>query len=192
MSANWFIALPVTAGPWFDALQPPAAVRLFGPSDLHVTVAFLGPVREDRALAAFAHAALFPLDPRMVRLGPVECLGSKRRPSAFSALLLDGRAEVEAALGAVRERMWEAAEARRDTRPPLAHVTLARPSRRATTAEHRQAMRWATALDLGAPSVRLHSIALYTWSEDRKSTLFRIVSSLPLTAATTRRAERNA
>jgi len=185
MSANWFIALPVAAGPWFDALQPPAGVRLFGPSDLHVTVAFLGPVREDQALAAFAQAPAFALDPTEVRLGPVECLGSKLRPSAFSALLLDGRAEVEAALGAVRERMWDAAEARRDTRPPLAHVTLARPSRRATTSQHQQAMRWARAIDLGAPSVHLHSIALYTWSADRESSLFRTVRSLPLTAATT-------
>jgi 2'-5' RNA ligase len=184
MSANWFIALPVAAGPWFDALEPPAGVRLFGPSDLHVTVAFLGPVREQQALEAFAHAPAFALDSREVRLGAVECLGSKQRPSAFSALLLDGRTEVEAAFGAVRERMWDAADARRDTRPPLAHVTFARPSRRATTAEHQQAMRWARALDLGAPSVQLHSIALYTWSEDRTSTLFRTIRSLPLPAAT--------
>lgn len=181
MRANWFIALPVAAGPWLEALQPPPGVRMFGPRDLHVTVAFLGPVREDQARAAFAQS--FSLAPLQVQLGPVECLGSKRRPSAFSALLLGGRAEVEAAMGAARERMWEAAEARRDTRPPLAHVTFARPMRRASDAEHKQAVRWATALELGAPSAQLDRIALYTWSEDRSVTLFRIVQELPLTAA---------
>jgi 2'-5' RNA ligase len=183
MSANWFIALPVPAGPWFEALQPPDGVRLFGASDLHLTVAFLGAASEAQAQAAFEHAPSFPLPALQVRLGPVECLGSKRRPSAFSALLLDGRAEVEAAMGAVRKQMWDAAQARHDERPPLAHVTLARPSRRATTEDVKQAAHWAKTLDLGAPSVCIDSIALYTWSEDRKHTLFRTVSILPLTAA---------
>lgn len=183
MAANWFIALPVPAGPWFDALQPPAGVRMFGPLDLHLTVAFLGPVREDQALAAFQHAASFPLEPLQIRLGPVECLGSKRRPSAFSALLLDGRVEVEAALAAAREQMWDAAGARHDSRPPLAHVTFARPSRRTTGSELEQAMRWATALDLGGPSLFLDRIALYTWSGDRQVALFRTVRALPLGAA---------
>ncbi|HET8933009.1 MAG TPA: hypothetical protein VFN67_06210 [Polyangiales bacterium] len=183
MSANWFIALPVSAGPWFDALQPPDGVRLFGASDLHLTVAFLGAVSEAQAHAAFEHAQRFPLRSLRVRLGPVECLGSKRRPSAFSALLLDGRAEVEAAMGATRTQMWDAAGARHDARQPLAHVTLARPSRRATTDDVDRAARWANALDLGAPSTELVSIALYTWSEDRKLTLFRTVATLPLAAA---------
>lgn len=184
--ANWFIGLPVPAGPWFHALQPPEGVRQFGPSDLHVTVAFLGAVQEAQALAAFAYAPDFPLPASEVQLGPVECLGSKRRPSAFSALLLTGRAEVEAALSSVREQMWEAAQARRDTRPPLAHVTFARPSRRAARDDYQRALRWAKGLQLGAPSVRLERIALYTWSEDRQTSLFRVVRELPLRAASAR------
>lgn len=183
MSANWFIALPVAAGPWFDALQPPAGVRLFGAEDLHLTVAFLGAVTERQARSAFEHAEQFPLATLGVQLGPVECLGSKRRPSAFSALLLAGRGEVEAALGETRQRMWDAAQARHDLRPPLAHVTLARPCRRATQAEVEQAARWARGLDLGGPTVQLDQIALYTWSEDRKLALFRRVATLPLSAA---------
>ena len=185
MSANWFIALPVPSGPWFDVMQPPDGVRLFGASDLHLTVAFLGAVTEAQAHAAFEHAPGFPLHALRVTLGAVECLGSKRRPSAFSALLLEGRVAVEAAMGATRTQMWDAAGARHDSRPPLAHVTLARPSRRATAVEVRSAASWASALRLGAPSVLLDSIALYTWSEDRTLTLFRRVASLPLTAAGT-------
>lgn len=183
MSANWFIGLPVPPGPWFEALQPPDGVRLFGASDLHLTVAFLGAVTEAQAQAAFEHASSFPLQALRVQLGTVECLGSKRRPSAFSALLLEGRTQVEAAMGATRERMWDAASARHDQRPPLAHVTLARPSRRATTLEVEHAEAWARGLDLAGPFVQLDSIALYTWSEDRKLNLFRKLASLPLTAA---------
>jgi 2'-5' RNA ligase len=183
MPANWFIALPVAPGPWFDVLQPPDGVRKFGPSDLHMTVAFLGAVAEHCAQRAFEHARAFPLRPLDVSLGPVAGLGSQRRPAAFSALLIEGRAEVESALAATREQMWNAADARHDTRPPLAHVTLARPARRASSHEVQRAASWASALDLGAPSVHIDQIALYTWSEDRKTALFRRVASLPLSAA---------
>ncbi|MET0390284.1 MAG: hypothetical protein ABW321_30210 [Polyangiales bacterium] len=182
-AANWFIALPVTPGPWFQALTPPPAVRLFAPTDLHLTVAFLGAASETRALAAFELAADFPLAPLEVRLGALEGLGGKRRPSAFSALLTQGRDAVEMALGTARSAMWERAGARADTRPPLAHVTLARPQRKATEVEVAHALAWARALDLGAPSCTLTTIALYTWSEDRSQTLFRRTRELPLREA---------
>ena len=183
MTGNWFIALPVAAGAWFQGLTPPPGVRLFGEHDLHLTVAFLGAVGEERARAAFALAADFPLRPLAVRLGPIEALGSPRRPSAFSALLTEGRAQVETALGVARAAMWEAADARPDTRPALAHVTLARPGRRASDAERRRAQTWAKGIDLGAPVCQLTRIALYAWSLDRATSLFRIVSDLPLRAA---------
>lgn len=178
--ANWFVALPVPSGPWFETLQPPEGVRLFGSQDLHVTVAFLGPVTETSARAAFEKARDFPLGITDVQLGQVQALGSKRRPSAFSALLSLGRDTVERAIAAVRTAMWEAASARQDTRPALAHVTLARPSRRASNAMIKHAARWATTLDLGSPACRLDRIALYTWSDDRQVALFRIVDELPL------------
>lgn len=183
MHGNWFIALPVPAGAWFTALAPPPGVRLFGPQDLHLTVAFFGPVAEERARAAFERVDGFPLASRSVRLGPIEPLGSKRQPSAFSALLTDGRAEVEQALAETRAQLWERAGARVDTRPPLAHVTLARPERRADAAQRKAALGWAASVDLGAPTCALTRIALYTWSVDRRSSLFRIVSELPLPAA---------
>ena len=186
MRANWFIGLPVPAGPWFAALQPPAGVRLFGLEDLHVTVAFLGAVDEARARAAFELAQDFPLRALSVTLAQVEALGSRRRPSAFSALLGEGRAEVEHAMGATRGAMWERAAAREDTRPPIAHVTLARPERRANHVQREAALAWAKQLVLGAPRCQLTGIALYTWSADRSSdrslALFRRVCVLPLRA----------
>jgi len=183
MPGNWFIGLPVPAGPWFDALVPPPGVRLFGPDDLHVTVAFLGAVDETHARAAFELAVEFPLPALEVQLGPIEALGSRRRPSAFSALLSEQRGTVERALGAARGAMWARAGAREDTRPPLAHVTLARPERRASDVQRKAALAWAKGLDLGSPRCELTRIALYTWSLDRKQALFRVVSELPLRAA---------
>ena len=183
MRPNWFIALPVPSGAWFEALTPPPGVRLFGPHDLHVTVAFLGAVDDASARAAFELARDFPLAARTVQLGPVEALGSKRRPSAFSALLVQGRAEVEQAIGAARGPLLQRAGAREDTRPPLAHVTLARPERRASDLQRKAALRWARGLDLAAPRCELTRVALYTWNEDRRAALFQIAGELPLRAA---------
>jgi 2'-5' RNA ligase len=122
MRANWFIALPVLEHGWFEALpQPPAQIRAFAPSDLHITVE-----------------------------------------------------EVERAMASSRGAAYAAAGVTPDARPPKAHITVARPQRRATPAQRREALRWAEAL---APEARLRlaSPALYSWSLDRSQTLFRIV-----------------
>jgi 2'-5' RNA ligase len=179
-AANWFIALPVAAGAWFERLQAPPGVRLFGRNDLHITVAFLGAVSEQLALSAFELGSALPLAALDIQLARVEALGSARRPSALSALVGTGRQCVEEACTAVRDGMWERAQAKRDTRPALAHVTLARAQRRATRAEWATALRWAHDLELGAPSCRLDRIALYTWSDDRAQSLFRVHRERPL------------
>jgi 2'-5' RNA ligase len=171
---NWFIALPVEAGAWLSALTPPPAVRLFGQHDLHLTVAFLGGVSAEQAHAAFQLAVTFPLRALHAELADVVPLGPARRASAFSALIGRGRSEV------ARDAMFEAAGARRETRPALAHVTLARPQRKASAEQVAAGIEWARGLDLGAPLVRIGKIALYTWSADRSQRLFRIERELPL------------
>lgn len=180
MQSNWFIGLRVLGGEFLSGLVPPPQVRLFAPDDLHVTLAFLGSVGEELARASFAHAGSLPLGPLESTLGAVVALGGSRRPSAFSALPLQHRVQIEAAMGAVRDVMCDAAGARRETRPALAHVTFARPARRASQFEVEAARSWATQLQLGAPLIRIQSVALYTWSLDRAHTLFRIVAEQAL------------
>ena len=174
--SNWFIALPVTSGDWLQRLQPaPAGVRVFAPEDLHLTVAFLGPVDEARAHRAW-DALEWPLSQTEISLGSVVPLGPTARPSALSALLLPGREEVESAVASVRDTLLDHAAVPRELRPPLAHVTLARPKRAADSNERRDALAWAASLDLGEPATTLSRIALYTWSNDRSKSLFRIVA----------------
>jgi 2'-5' RNA ligase len=180
---NWFIALPIPADAWHETLNPPEGVRLFGAGDLHITVAFLGPASEVQACAAFEHAPTFPLPALEVSLANVVALGGARRPSAFAALLGEGRERVERAISEVRERMWLTAGARVDTRPALAHVTFARPERRASQDTAKAARRWALGLELGAPRCRIDRIALYTWSAERRAQLFQIVREFTLPPA---------
>jgi 2'-5' RNA ligase len=167
MAANWFVALPVPAGPWLEALYPPPGVRLFAPEDLHLTVAFLGAVSAERARAAFDGLGTLPLTALQISLAEVAVLGPRRRPSAFSALLDQGRAQVERAIGALRGVLCDTAGARHDTRPPLAHVTLARPVRAATAEQMRDAKAWAESLTLTGTHTWLSRIALFTWSQAR-------------------------
>jgi 2'-5' RNA ligase len=172
--ANWFVGLSVRGGDFVSVLSPPAEVRLFAPGDLHITLAFLGRVGEARARTAFAQVAAITLPVLETELGDVVALGAKRRPSAFSALPCAGRSEIESAMEALRDAVCDAAEVARETRPALAHVTFARPTRRATLAQVQQAVAWATALDLGRPRVRIETVALYTWAADRAHGLFAI------------------
>lgn len=177
---NWFVALPFESAEVAAKLvTTPIAVRAFHPDDLHLTVAFLGAIDEPRARLAF-EAADFSRIPFEVTLGEVVPMGPQHRFSALSALLVEGRAEVEAALLASRDRSMRAAGLPPETRPPKAHVTLGRPAEGASVVARRAALAWAQKLDVAGIGARLDRIALYAWSEDRSDRLFRKVIERPL------------
>jgi 2'-5' RNA ligase len=176
--ANWFIGITVPAGDWFAAVpDPPRNFRRFHADDLHLTVAFLGTVEQAAGRAAWEHAASFALPPLTATLGRVVPMGNPRRYSALSLELEQGRDELAAAIGACRDAMCSAAGATPDTRPPRPHVTLARPSRRATPDDRRAGLAWAGHVEVRGRAVHLAHIALYTWADDRTARLFRIVES---------------
>jgi 2'-5' RNA ligase len=180
---NFFVGFAVEGGAFVRTLTPPPSVRVFAETDLHITLAFLGRVGEERALRAFAQVEQLTLAPLETRLGEVVLLGPAHRPSAFSALPVEGRARLEEAMAALRDVICDTAGAPRETRPPLAHVTFARPLRRASPKERRAAEGWARALQLCAPRVCVKRVALYTWAEDRARNLFRCVVERPLVSA---------
>ena len=181
---NWFFAFPLPGDFVLDLPEPPRALRRYHPQDVHMTLAFLGGCGEEAALRALA-----ALDEQLARLRPpaldstlaeVVPMGAARRYSALSALLDVGRAETSACITALRDALTEAASGRREKRPAKPHVTIARPRNRATDADREQGLRWAEGLDLRSVSARLDRIALYTWSEDRRERLFRIVTERQL------------
>ena len=187
MEGNWFVGLPVaTAAPLLARLgSPPPRVRLFHPADLHITVAFLGPVGVEAARAGWA-ALEAHLDAvsvhagTVVALDAVRALGSSRRPSAITATFGQGRPALEALLRTLRDPIADAAGARRETRPPTPHVTFARVHRRARKDEHQEAIRWARSLDIGGLACRLESLALYGWAKDRSVRQFACLAERPL------------
>jgi 2'-5' RNA ligase len=76
----------------------------------------------------------------------------------------------------MRDALTEAASGRREKRKPKAHVTIARPMRRATEAQRDAGRSWAKSLDLRGVEATVDRVALYTWNENRRERLFRVVA----------------
>ncbi len=179
MKPNWFVGLrvPPAAGVAGAVTDPPAGVRRFAAEDLHLTVAFLGTVGEEAAMRAWAARGPATGPAIGATLAGVVPMGSPRRFSALAAELGEGQREACDLIDALRAPMLEAAGSRPDTRPPRPHVTVARLRRRASPAERREAVAWASGLDLPGGSIELAELALFTWAEDRREVLFRVVES---------------
>jgi 2'-5' RNA ligase len=155
---------------------PPARVRVFATSDLHVTLGFLGAVQEADARNAWDRIGDFASF-RGVKgsFSGVEPLGHPRKPSALAAIVETGRDALSEMIAEARDPLLKAAGAPEESRPPLPHMTLARIQRRANAAERREALRWAQAIDLRGVAFTAAAVALYTWAEDRQERLFQIV-----------------
>lgn len=172
---NWFIGLPVRAAQLpiatLDTLPPD--LRRFHPGDLHVTVAFLGPVDEATALAAWGSADWSGQAPLHARTGARAALGPPRRPSAFGLEIGDDTGAVAAFVRRWRDHLLAAAGRPPERRPVRPHVTLARPRRRGDTIRVRE---WLAAPPTPTP-LTLDRIALYTRAPRQSEQRFHIVRS---------------
>lgn len=162
----------------------PPRFRRFSPTDVHLTLMFLGGCGETAALAALAATRdslrATPTAPVTVTLGELVPMGPKKEYTALSALLDVGRDEVTELLRRHRDGAADAAGVRRDQRPPIPHVTLGRPQRRATEQDRVAGLQWATSVSLPNTPQVLRRVALYTWHTERRDALFRIVDSTSL------------
>lgn len=185
-AANWFLALPLPpqAGWHRAAADAPAALRRFDPLDLHITLAFLGPCGEAAALAAWRALAPLQHAPIQVTAGGWRAMGPAGRPSAYALSLGDGNEALVDLLTLWAGRGRLAAGCPPDLRPPLPHLTLLRPSRRQAEALRQPMAEWMAVAPRPAAMAHLDQLALYTWAEDRRQRLFRIVCSRPLASPT--------
>lgn len=177
-----FLALVVDEAPWRAALlrEPPPRVRALHPSDVHVTLAFLGGVTPARALRAFEAARAISLRAMTANLGRMVPLGPEHHWTALSVLLEDAD-EVVAAMERVREVAAAAAGTIAETRPPLPHVTVARLHAKASAEERDAAIAWAGGSRVEA-QLGLDRLALYTGRRVKVSgeSAYDVVASLTL------------
>jgi len=173
---NWFVALGVQLGPNDARIpSPPSGIRRFHVDDLHATIAFLGACGEGAAQRAF-DALPVDLGPATtVVLGGVVPMGRRTAYSALAALVEEGREPLERRMTSWRDVALAAGDRPPEMRAMKAHVTLARPTRRASEAERRAGLAWASTVDVYGAHIALQRVRLYTWSEERAERLFRVV-----------------
>ena len=179
MAPAWFIGVPVGCEDGCGAIQVtvPEGIRRFHKEDLHFTVAFLGSCGEEKAMAAWKALQNAQASPFHVKLGRLRAMGG-RIPSAYAATIGEGNEAVADFIAKHRDTLLTIAGARPDPRPPLPHMTVARPGRRPPADVLAAAESWMESQDLSnVGEVSLDRLALFTWNEDRSSKLFKIVTS---------------
>lgn len=181
MGGSWFVAIPVD-GAFLARLAPaPQNFRILHAEEAHVTIAFLGACGEAAALRAWAALTATLLPQRFPwSLGEVVPLGPAGAFSALSALLDEGRPEAEALISTLRDGLHDAAGVPREAREPKAHVTIARPARRADDADRVAALAWARALPLATIRGTADRLALYTRADGDPSRRYLIAAEAPL------------
>lgn len=171
---NWFVALPVPRDSRADTVltQLPAGLRRFSPEDLHITLAFLGTVDEATAWAAWHAAPYPPAEGFAVAARSWRALGPPQRPSAYGLIVDEANDTLAAWIAQHRDAIRAAAGLEAERRPALPHVTLGRPPRRGGQAIRERIEHWLAAAAVPDWQFRLDRLALYTWSNDRRSRLF--------------------
>jgi 2'-5' RNA ligase len=177
-AANWFLALVVPPQPGWEALMDdlPANLRRFAPEDRHLTVAFLGACGAERARAAWRALAPLPHPSIRASAGAWRALGPRRRPSAYGLTLGEGMDTAASLLAGWGDLARHAAGLPAEGRPPLPHITLARPPRRQVEALRGAMASWLVTAPVPAEPFLLERLALYTWRPERRERLFRIVA----------------
>jgi RNA 2',3'-cyclic 3'-phosphodiesterase len=176
---NWFVAWPALIDPqWLDNLRTmaPRELRWFAHEDLHLTLAFLGPIPTERCRAVIAELQAVPAPPSRLVTGGLRLLPNERRFSALSFSLTGAGDELASLIAAHRDRFSDAAGAARETRPPLPHLTVARPKKRAAPDQRRAIAKWAADLSVAPASIRLGALSLFAWASDRLFRQFQIIA----------------
>ncbi len=160
-----FAALTVPPTPAVEALVAalPPELRRIHVEDTHLTVAYFG--RVDPALHPVLLSALGEIDfgGATVELGALLPLPSREWPTAITLALAPGpgRDAVVDLMATHRPPLLELAERPPETRPPLPHVTFARPRGRRMAPPKRDAiLAWTDAQSTVGCEIRLGRVVL--------------------------------
>jgi len=185
MQPNWFVGVPVTVPDLQTLLQGlPESCRAFNVHDLHMTVAFLGPMHPNCQQAVQAVMTEVDSPAFDCSFGKGLALPNEERVSALCLDLALGRSEAIEMIQLWRPRLLRAAQAKPDHRLPLPHVTLARPVRKFGQLARSVGKDWVQRMDVPAWKIHCDRLVLYTWSENRQERLFKEVFEHPLPSLT--------
>jgi len=177
MRPNWFVAFPIPAAEWLAEIRAdaPKGLRWFHPIDIHLTLAFLGPMNPvcQRAVTELMEQVKY--DPISVRFKALMVLPSARNFSAISLSISTGNDAIAQLIEQWRGAFYRIAEARSDTRPPLPHITIARPRRDLSFAQRQEIIAWSQTVQMPTNDIWIDTLALYTWADNRAGRQFKIM-----------------
>ena len=182
MGPNWFVGFPVDPGNWYQKVitNVPAGIKCFHPDDLHITLAFLGAAGPEKSTRAWNEIVKANLHAMEITLASMAPFGNPEKPSAYAFTLNMGRTLVTQVMNRYQKRLLILADKGPEKYAPRPHVTIARPPRDATDALRKTGLQWALDVPPPTATLTLDRIALYTWSEDRKTRQFKVAASVLL------------
>ena len=167
---NYFVALPVSLGDWYETFKNtvPHNLKISSAVDLHITVSFLGNISPD--ISKKLCTVLQNIDPVCFdfSLATLMPLPSKRHFSALSFSLNVGREQISRYMSTHRNTFHNIAGTQPDHRGPLPHITVARPQKRATVQERSGILDWMQTVSPPQLTFKTGKLSLYTWADDRK------------------------
>lgn len=177
---NWFSAFPVLLNDeqraWTEDLRVRrgSSLKVFRGVDLHVTLAFYGPLKPAQIGKVLLATSLVSWEPLEATFESILFLPSQRRCSAISLSFDLGKKLLINTMAEAGPRLMDSIGKDPDTRDPLPHMTIARP-RKWRGAIPDQEANWLKALELPGGQVIIEKPVVFTRSHDRKKSLFRKV-----------------
>lgn len=183
-SRNWFIAFPVIAGSDIVAKsvdgRPPAILPVAA-DDLHITVAFLGPVSRRKAYSAWRKLADFSPGSVDITFNQLKPFGPYSKPTAYGLSLAHGRESIHNLISSVRKKVLSSAGKKPHAGRIVPHVTVARPCRRLSRDDFSAISSWRNDYEVPAINIVIDEIALYTRSDKPDAGRFTIIERKSLT-----------
>lgn len=177
--ANWFVAFPIpNTDQWIEQLlrDIPPELKPFHPDDVHLTLCFLGTLDTEQQQRLAREIAKIEGHPFDVSLNSLRALP---RPSFITAISFEldrGKEQAAQYIAQWREPLATMVGKKPDPRPPLPHITIARPRRKYGKRAQHVALEWIKSIQPPSVVLRIDRVALYTWAEDRTKRQFRIVA----------------
>ena len=169
MKPNWFVAFTISPGLWYEdiykSIKEP--MHSFHPDDLHSTVAFLGSLDDEGVESIKRAMDSFDERPLSVTLGKLLFLPKLPEYSAVSYSVEQGNEILQGYMKKYRDSFYVAAKRAVETRPPLPHITIARPPRKLKADEKVNLVKDFQKLPIPRNKIIIDTLALYTWSENR-------------------------
>jgi 2'-5' RNA ligase len=175
--ANWFAAFKVESSQWYQdiAAKIPPEIKLFHPDDLHMTISFLGNYNDEKLEDVKKAIESTFFKPFNLYAHRFILLPKESNFSAFCLEFDSSESGLYLQIEKSRENIYKAAGITPDKKKFIPHVTMGRPPRSTSNSERKKIADFVNKLSNFDVKIYIKSSAIYTWSDNRKEKMFKII-----------------